>query len=148
MFFGIVCGENQSQYQSQLRTTKTQLHPCVFWPNTLVSGTNQTAPKGLKQTSVGVALCLNGLRSLACTLWGRRVENHNVASVSLSPPPPSRFVSSFVDGLKFDVEFTVSRLTTRLQQRAAELADRHNLGNVLFPSGDPTIQPPKKQPLL
>nr|XP_046153547.1 putative helicase mov-10-B.1 [Oncorhynchus gorbuscha] len=60
----------------------------------------------------------------------------------------SRFLSSFVDGLKFDVEFTVTRLTTRLQQRATELADRHNLGNVLFPSGDPTIQPPKKQPLL
>uniref|UniRef100_A0A8C7R6U0 RNA helicase n=1 Tax=Oncorhynchus mykiss TaxID=8022 RepID=A0A8C7R6U0_ONCMY len=60
----------------------------------------------------------------------------------------SRFLSSFVDGLKFDVEFTVNRLTTRLQQRATELADRHNLGNVLFPSGDPTIQPPKKQPLL
>uniref|UniRef100_A0A674EXB5 RNA helicase n=1 Tax=Salmo trutta TaxID=8032 RepID=A0A674EXB5_SALTR len=60
----------------------------------------------------------------------------------------SKFISSFVDGLQFDVEFTVNRLTTRLQQRATELADRHNLGNVLFPSGEPTIQPPKKQPLL
>uniref|UniRef100_A0A674EXA2 RNA helicase n=1 Tax=Salmo trutta TaxID=8032 RepID=A0A674EXA2_SALTR len=60
----------------------------------------------------------------------------------------SKFISSFVDGLQFDVEFTVNRLTTRLQQRATELADRHNLGNVLFPSGEPTIQPPKKQPLF
>uniref|UniRef100_A0A4W5LHS3 Uncharacterized protein n=1 Tax=Hucho hucho TaxID=62062 RepID=A0A4W5LHS3_9TELE len=59
-----------------------------------------------------------------------------------------KLMSSFVDGLKFDVEFTVSRLTTRLQQRATELAGKHNLGNVLFPSGDQTIQPPKKRTLM
>uniref|UniRef100_A0AAZ3QYG9 RNA helicase n=1 Tax=Oncorhynchus tshawytscha TaxID=74940 RepID=A0AAZ3QYG9_ONCTS len=73
---------------------------------------------------------------------------HRVELDSVKLGFSSRFLSSFVDGLKFDVEFTVNRLTTRLQQRATELADRHNLGNVLFPSGDPTIQPPKKQPLL
>ncbi|XP_041709795.2 putative helicase mov-10-B.1 isoform X1 [Coregonus clupeaformis] len=59
----------------------------------------------------------------------------------------SKLLSSFVDGLRFDVEFTMNRLTTRLQQRATELADRHSLGNVLFPSGDQTIKLPKKQPL-
>uniref|UniRef100_A0A8C7FGK6 RNA helicase n=1 Tax=Oncorhynchus kisutch TaxID=8019 RepID=A0A8C7FGK6_ONCKI len=73
---------------------------------------------------------------------------HRVELDSVKLGFSSRFLSSFVDGLEFDVEFTVNRLTTRLQHRATELADRHNLGNVLFPSGDPTIQPPKKQPLL
>ncbi|CAB1333809.1 unnamed protein product [Coregonus sp. 'balchen'] len=42
----------------------------------------------------------------------------------------SKLLSSFVDGLRFDVEFTMNRLTTRLQQRATELADRHSLGNI------------------
>ncbi|KAL1020483.1 hypothetical protein UPYG_G00000620 [Umbra pygmaea] len=58
-----------------------------------------------------------------------------------------KLLSSFVDGMKFDVEFTVNRLTTRLQHRAAELAVRHHLGNVLFPSEDTTTKKPKLQQL-
>lgn len=40
----------------------------------------------------------------------------------------------FVDGMNFNVEFTVSRLTLRIQHRAAELATRHGLKEVLFPA--------------
>lgn len=37
--------------------------------------------------------------------------------------------------MKFDVEFTLSRLPLRLQHRAVELASKHQLEEVLFPSG-------------
>lgn len=36
--------------------------------------------------------------------------------------------------MKFDVEFTLNRLTLKLQHRAVELAVKHELGEVLFPS--------------
>lgn len=36
--------------------------------------------------------------------------------------------------MKFNVEFTINRLTLRLQHRAAEFAATHNLENVLFPA--------------
>lgn len=37
--------------------------------------------------------------------------------------------------MKFDVEFTVSRLTLKLQHRAVDLALKHQLEELLFPSG-------------
>lgn len=36
--------------------------------------------------------------------------------------------------MNFNVEFTVNRLTLRVQHRAAELAATYRLGEVLFPS--------------
>lgn len=45
-----------------------------------------------------------------------------------------RLLDSFIDGMKFSVEFTVNRLTLRLQHRAAELAATKRLGKVLFPA--------------
>lgn len=37
--------------------------------------------------------------------------------------------------MKFDVEFTVSRLTLKLMHRAVDLAEKHQLEEMLFPSG-------------
>lgn len=45
-----------------------------------------------------------------------------------------RLLDRFVDGMKFNVEFTVNRLTLRVQHRAAELAATYRLGEVLFPA--------------
>ncbi|XP_028266397.1 putative helicase mov-10-B.1 [Parambassis ranga] len=44
----------------------------------------------------------------------------------------------FIEGMKFNVEFTINRLTLRLQHRAAEFAATHNLENVLFPAAPPS----------
>ncbi|MED6285747.1 hypothetical protein CHARACLAT_032286 [Characodon lateralis] len=44
---------------------------------------------------------------------------------------------SFIEGIKFNVEFTINRLPGRLQHRAAELARSCKLGSVLFPSAPP-----------
>ncbi|KAI5610195.1 putative helicase mov-10-B.2, partial [Silurus asotus] len=54
-----------------------------------------------------------------------------------------RFLDRFIDNMKFQVEFTVNRLTLRLQHRAVELAVQHKLKEVLFPteSNVPTPSP-------
>lgn len=55
-----------------------------------------------------------------------------------------RLLSRFVDGMNFNVEFTVNRLTLRVQHRAAELAAAYRLGEVLFPS-EPTFYSQKTE---
>ncbi|KAM4741443.1 putative helicase mov-10-B.1 isoform 2-T3 [Anableps anableps] len=45
-----------------------------------------------------------------------------------------RLLDTFITDMKFDVEFTINRLTMKLQHRAVELAVKHELGEVLFPS--------------
>ncbi|XP_061590937.1 putative helicase mov-10-B.1 [Cololabis saira] len=52
---------------------------------------------------------------------------------------------SFIEGIKFSLEFTINRLTVRVQHRAAELAAAHALKNVLFPAPPPS---PCQQPQL
>uniref|UniRef100_A0A8D3DWQ4 RNA helicase n=1 Tax=Scophthalmus maximus TaxID=52904 RepID=A0A8D3DWQ4_SCOMX len=46
----------------------------------------------------------------------------------------SELLSRFYEGMKFSVEFTVNRLTLRLQHRAAELVEEHGLEELLFPA--------------
>uniref|UniRef100_A0A3P9KYN0 RNA helicase n=1 Tax=Oryzias latipes TaxID=8090 RepID=A0A3P9KYN0_ORYLA len=45
------------------------------------------------------------------------------------------FVKNFISKMKFNVEFTFNRRTLKLQHRAVDLATKHQLGDVLFPSG-------------
>ncbi|XP_076845743.1 putative helicase mov-10-B.2 [Brachyhypopomus gauderio] len=47
----------------------------------------------------------------------------------------SKFLASFIDKMKFNVEFTVNRVPMRLQHRAVQLAVQHQLEEVLFPVG-------------
>ncbi|XP_074537209.1 putative helicase mov-10-B.2 [Halichoeres trimaculatus] len=53
-----------------------------------------------------------------------------------------KFLETFISNMKFDVEFTLSQLTLRLQHRAVELAVNHQLGEVLFPSRTAGADPP------
>ncbi|XP_067087810.1 putative helicase mov-10-B.2 [Osmerus mordax] len=53
-----------------------------------------------------------------------------------------KLLASFIDGMQFNVEFTVNRLTTRLQQRAAEMVSQYKLGKVLFPSEEDSVPMP------
>ncbi|XP_071751362.2 putative helicase mov-10-B.2 [Centroberyx gerrardi] len=46
----------------------------------------------------------------------------------------TELLARFIDGMQFSVEFTVNRVTMRVQHRAAELASEHRLGEVLFPA--------------
>ncbi|KPP61866.1 putative helicase mov-10-B [Scleropages formosus] len=45
-----------------------------------------------------------------------------------------KLLQNFVDNMKFNVEFTLNCFPLRLQHRAVQLAIRHQLGPVLFPS--------------
>ncbi|XP_063071769.1 putative helicase mov-10-B.1 [Engraulis encrasicolus] len=45
-----------------------------------------------------------------------------------------KLLQDFLPNMKFDVEFTVSRYPLKLQHRAVELANQHQLGPVLFPT--------------
>lgn len=46
-----------------------------------------------------------------------------------------RLLQVFISNMKFDVEFTINRYPLRLQHRAVDLAAKHQLEEVLFPSG-------------
>uniref|UniRef100_A0A4W4DYM7 RNA helicase n=1 Tax=Electrophorus electricus TaxID=8005 RepID=A0A4W4DYM7_ELEEL len=53
----------------------------------------------------------------------------------------SKFLASFIDKMKFRVEFTVNRVPLRLQHRAVQLAVQHQLEDVLFPVGSKATIP-------
>jgi len=48
---------------------------------------------------------------------------------------PLRFRLLFSSDMKFDVEFTLNRYCLNLQHRAVDLAEKHKLEKVLFPTG-------------
>uniref|UniRef100_A0A3B3ZT78 RNA helicase n=1 Tax=Periophthalmus magnuspinnatus TaxID=409849 RepID=A0A3B3ZT78_9GOBI len=45
----------------------------------------------------------------------------------------SELLDIFIEGMKFNIEFIINRLTLRIQHRAAEFAERSALAPVLFP---------------
>ncbi|XP_044207549.1 putative helicase mov-10-B.1 isoform X1 [Thunnus albacares] len=73
---------------------------------------------------------------------------HSVQLDSIKLGFSSKLLDRFVDGMKFHVEFTVNRLTLRLQHRAAELATTYRLGEVLFPAAPTPSSQPSELPKL
>ncbi|XP_066499872.1 putative helicase mov-10-B.2 [Hoplias malabaricus] len=59
---------------------------------------------------------------------------HRVALDQLKLGFSKRFLSGFIDKMRFTVEFTVNRILLRLQHRAVQLAVQHKLQDVLFPT--------------
>ncbi|XP_034151905.1 putative helicase mov-10-B.1 isoform X2 [Esox lucius] len=110
-----------------------------------VPGVSENRPSVLRGDSLLVTKWGEGKEGKVLVKYRGYVHRVELERVKLGFNP--KLLSSFIDGQKFDVEFTVNRLTTRLQQRAAELAFQHNLGNTLFPSGGTTTKTPKLQQL-
>lgn len=54
----------------------------------------------------------------------------------------SELLNIFIKGMKFNIEFTINRLTLRIQHRAAEFAVKNKLGPVLFPTAPLSTAPP------
>ncbi|XP_076596549.1 LOW QUALITY PROTEIN: putative helicase mov-10-B.1 [Chaetodon auriga] len=81
---------------------------------------------------------LRGDALLACPLGQNEVKYrgyvHSVQLDTVKLGFNSKLLNCFVDDMKFSVEFTVTRLTLRLQHRAAELAVKRGLREVLFPA--------------
>ncbi|XP_062420873.1 putative helicase mov-10-B.2 [Pungitius pungitius] len=59
---------------------------------------------------------------------------HSVQLDSVKLGFASKLLDFFLDGMKFNVEFTVNRLVVCIQHRAAELAAKSRLRAVLFPA--------------
>ncbi|XP_077369046.1 putative helicase mov-10-B.1 [Festucalex cinctus] len=66
---------------------------------------------------------------------------HKVERDSVKLGFSSKLLNIFIDGMKFNVEFTLNRLILRLQHRAVDFATKFNLEKVLFP---PAILASKK----
>uniref|UniRef100_A0A669ER19 RNA helicase n=1 Tax=Oreochromis niloticus TaxID=8128 RepID=A0A669ER19_ORENI len=79
---------------------------------------------------------LRGDKLLVCPVGEPGVKYcgyvHSVQLDSVRLGFSSQLLSRFLDGMKFSVEFTINRLTLRLQHRAAELASSHRLGSYSF----------------
>uniref|UniRef100_A0A7N8YPM0 RNA helicase n=1 Tax=Mastacembelus armatus TaxID=205130 RepID=A0A7N8YPM0_9TELE len=60
---------------------------------------------------------------------------HRVELDSVKLGFSKRLLQTFISNMKFDVEFTINRFPLKLQHRAVELAVKHQLEEVLFPSG-------------
>uniref|UniRef100_A0A669EL22 RNA helicase n=1 Tax=Oreochromis niloticus TaxID=8128 RepID=A0A669EL22_ORENI len=95
---------------------------------------------------------LRGDKLLVCPVGEPGVKYcgyvHSVQLDSVRLGFSSQLLSRFLDGMKFSVEFTINRLTLRLQHRAAELASSHRLGSVLFPTEPDMSFQPKDLPKL
>uniref|UniRef100_A0A665TPU4 RNA helicase n=1 Tax=Echeneis naucrates TaxID=173247 RepID=A0A665TPU4_ECHNA len=46
-----------------------------------------------------------------------------------------KLLQAFISNMKFNVEFTINHFPLKLQHRAVDMAVKHQLGEVLFPSG-------------
>lgn len=56
-------------------------------------------------------------------------------SVGYFPTPfslPFRLVQSFISNMRFDLEFTINRFPLKLQHKAVDLAEKHQLDEVLL----------------
>uniref|UniRef100_A0A8C3A281 RNA helicase n=1 Tax=Cyclopterus lumpus TaxID=8103 RepID=A0A8C3A281_CYCLU len=60
---------------------------------------------------------------------------HRVELDSVKLGFSKRFLQNFISNMKFDVEFTLNRYSLKLEHRAVDLAVKHQLEEVLFPSG-------------
>ncbi|XP_054473304.1 putative helicase mov-10-B.1 [Anoplopoma fimbria] len=60
---------------------------------------------------------------------------HRVELDSVKLGFSKRLLQIFISNMKFNVEFTLNRYSLKLQQRAVDLAVKHWLEEVLFPSG-------------
>nr|XP_020471905.1 putative helicase mov-10-B.1 [Monopterus albus] len=95
---------------------------------------------------------LRGDKLLVCPLGETGVKYcgyvHSVQLDCVKLGFDSKLLDLFVDNMKFKVEFTVNRLTLRLQHRAVDLAIEKRLENVLFPAAPSYFPPPTELPKL
>ncbi|XP_036388728.1 putative helicase mov-10-B.1, partial [Megalops cyprinoides] len=59
---------------------------------------------------------------------------HKVELESVKLGFSKKLINSFLDNMKFNVEFTINRFPLKLQHRAVDLAVQHQLEEVLFPT--------------
>ncbi|KAI9548916.1 hypothetical protein NQZ68_003450 [Dissostichus eleginoides] len=93
-----------------------------------VPGVAENRPSVLRGDCLKVTKCGND-----DTMYNGYVHRVELDSVKLGFN--KRLLQIFIPNMKFDVEFSVNRFSLRLQHRAVDLAVKHRLEEVLFPSG-------------
>ncbi|KAG7477792.1 hypothetical protein MATL_G00073410 [Megalops atlanticus] len=96
-----------------------------------VPGVAENRPSVLRGDYLNV--CKTEDKSQPITVYKGYVHRVELESVKLGFS--KKLLQNFISNMKFDVEFTISRLPLKLQHRAVELAVKHHLGEVLFPTG-------------
>ncbi|XP_017264229.1 putative helicase mov-10-B.1 [Kryptolebias marmoratus] len=96
-----------------------------------VPGVAENRPSVLRGDCLRVTGSEN--RSSPITLYTGYVHRVELDQVKLGFS--KRLLEKFITNMKFDVEFTINRYTVKLQHRAVDLAEKHQLKEVLFPSG-------------
>uniref|UniRef100_A0A3P9P4N1 RNA helicase n=1 Tax=Poecilia reticulata TaxID=8081 RepID=A0A3P9P4N1_POERE len=95
-----------------------------------VPGVAENRPSVLRGDCLSVRKSGNAMSSM--TVYRGYVHRVELDRVKLGFA--NRLLDTFIANMKFDVEFTFNRLTLKLQHRAVDLAVKHNLKEVLFPS--------------
>uniref|UniRef100_A0A1A7WDM5 RNA helicase n=2 Tax=Iconisemion striatum TaxID=60296 RepID=A0A1A7WDM5_9TELE len=96
-----------------------------------VPGVAENRPSVLRGDCLKVTRCDD--KSSAITVYKGYVHKVELDRVKLGLS--TKLLNIFITNMKFDVEFTINKLTLKLQHRAVDLAEKHRLGAVLFPSG-------------
>ncbi|XP_041638997.1 putative helicase mov-10-B.1 isoform X2 [Cheilinus undulatus] len=95
-----------------------------------VPGVAENRPSVLK----GDVIMVSNVEDTVQPITKYRGYVHRVELESVKLGFNKKFLQTFDSTMKFNVEFTISRLTLRLQHRAVDLAAKHQLNKVLFPS--------------
>ncbi|XP_041837310.1 putative helicase mov-10-B.1 isoform X2 [Melanotaenia boesemani] len=96
-----------------------------------VPGVAENRPSVLRGDCLRVTR--SGEQSSPITVYTGYVHKVELDSVKLGFS--RKFLETFLNNMRFNMEFTINRLTLKLQHRAVDLAVEHQLGEVLFPSG-------------
>ncbi|XP_039972013.1 putative helicase mov-10-B.2 [Xiphias gladius] len=96
-----------------------------------VPGVAENRPSVLRGDSLRVSKSEDKAEPI--TLYTGYVHRVELDSVKLGFS--KRLLEAFISNMKFNVEFTINRFPLKLQHRAVDLATKHQLGEVLFPSG-------------
>lgn len=127
------------EIQMEVDIRKYDLHNQTMTPDQLnkklltlrVPGVAENRPSVLRGDCLRVSKSEDKVEPI--TMFNGYVHRVELESVKLGFS--KKLLQIFISNMKFNVEFTLNRYSLRLQHRAVELAAKHQLEEVLFPSG-------------
>ncbi|TVK90475.1 putative RNA helicase SDE3 [Bagarius yarrelli] len=124
--------QKYDMYNQTMKRDKTNRNLLVLQ----VPGVAENRPSVLRGDSLNVYLSED--KSQPITMYKGYVHRVELERVKLGFC--NNLVQKFIANMKFNVEFSFNRFPHKLQHRAVQLAAKHKLGNVLFPTPNTVIQ--------
>ncbi|KAG7226804.1 hypothetical protein INR49_014153 [Caranx melampygus] len=115
-----LCNQTMTQDQSNRKLLRLR-----------VPGVAENRPSVLRGDCLRVSKSEDTVEPI--TMYNGYVHRVELDSVKLGFS--KRLLQIFISNMKFNVEFTLNRFPLKLQHRAVDLATKHQLEEVLFPSG-------------